>query len=300
MIFSYKSIILFFSITFMLTACEEDFILQRSAFVPKVVVNSVFAEGKPWKVALSFSRDLLDTQSRITTIENADVYVIRKANGLEIPLRHEGKGIYTSYTFMPEADRNYELVVNVPGYPEIRAKSTSPSRSEILNVFSEVVELKGEIKTVVNFEIRDNNRNFYIWNLVSSTTQSPLDTIFTGDPSKLVGSVKKHANLQSVMNNSVILGNEAEAKGGYFSTTANNDANQESGSGPDQESEVKKKYLRVLTVSEDLYSYYKSVEKFIHSEPANSSITPFNRVYSNINNGLGIFAGYTEKYIEIK
>lgn len=284
----------------LMSACEEDFLLERSPFVPKVVVNSVFAEGKPWKVSLSYSRDILDAASEIKPIVNADVYVVRKANGLEIPLRHEGNGIYAAYTYMPEADRHYELIVNVPGYPTIKAGSSSPSRSEIVNVISEVVELDGERKTVVNFEIRDNNRNIYIWNLVSSTSQNPLDTIVNGDPSKLVGSIKKHANLQTLMNNSVILGNEAEAKGGYFSTTTNNYENTVESNDPGNSGGDKKKYLRVLTVSEDLYSYYKSVEKFIYAEPVNSSFSPAIPVYSNIKNGLGIFAGYTEKYIEIK
>jgi hypothetical protein len=281
--------------------CEEDFVLQRGDFKPKVVVNAAFTEGKPWKVSLSFSRDILDNQSRIKPITNAEVYVIRKVNGLQIPLRHEGDGLYTSYVYMPELDRTYELVVNVPGYPTVRARSSSPTRSEVVNVFKEEVNLPEGVKTVVNFEIRDNTRNFYVWNLVTSTSSNPLDTIYTGDAGKLVGSIKKHASLQTVLNSSVLLSNEAEAQGGYFSTTTVDDTQSSNTENQGGSSSVdNKKYLRVMTLSPDLYSYYKSVERFLRNEPVQSSAAPVHQVFSNVQNGLGIFAGYTEKYIEIK
>lgn len=282
-------------------SCEEDFVLKREAFVPKVVVNSIFTEGKPWKVALTFSRDILDNSPNIIPVENADVYIIRKVNGLQIPLKHEGAGIYTSVTWMPEPDRNYELIVNVPGYTTITSKSTSPSRSEIVNVLSEVVELQGEKQTKVNFEIKDNNSNFYIWNVISSNQGKLPDSSFTGDAGKLVGSIKKYPSIQSVLNNNVLSGNDTESKGGSFSTTTSDNNGDDSLENPPPGSEpINKKYLRVVTASGDLYNYYKSVEQFVLSENYNTSIAYTTKVYSNIQNGLGIFAGYTEKYIEIK
>ena len=282
--------IAFLSIT-ILTSCEEDFILKREAFVPKIVVNSIFAEGKPWHVALSFSRDILDKESEITPVENADVYVVRKTNGLEIPLKHEGNGIYTSYIYLPEADRNYELIVDVPGYETIKAKSNSPSRSEIVNVLSEVVEWEGAKKTKVNFEIKDQNKNFYIWNLIVTSPSKPIDSSFTGNSHQLVSSIKKYNAFQSVLNNTVLLSNDVESQGGYFSTTSNVVVEDDSGNGNSEEDiEFKKKYLRVLTVSEDMYAYYKSVDRFFNPDNQNSSLTFIGNIHSNISNGLGIFA----------
>ena len=55
--------------------------------------------------------------------------------------------------------------------------------------------------------------------------------------------------------------------------------------------------LRVMSISKELYNYYYSVEQFLeHSDP--NSLQDPAEVYTNINNGLGIFAGYSESFIQ--
>ena len=61
-----------------------------------------------------------------------------------------------------------------------------------------------------------------------------------------------------------------------------------------------RKYLRIMTASQDLYNYFVTIEKFVAADNHNSSFSYSPAIYSNIQNGLGIFAGYTEEYKEIK
>jgi hypothetical protein len=42
------------------------------------------------------------------------------------------------------------------------------------------------------------------------------------------------------------------------------------------------------------------VEKFTAADNHNSSFSQSPEIYSNIKNGLGIFAGYTEEFKEVK
>jgi len=277
-------------------SCEEDFVLIRGPFKPSVVVNSVFTVKQPWVVSLTYSRDLLDHKTRITPITDANVEVIDKTGLINI-LKHVGDGVYKSELYLPEADKTYELKVNVLGYQQITASSIAPKNAQV-EIISDVVER-------VDFEIKDVGNNYYIWNLISTNSSNPIDTTYATDPKNLVASIKKYNNIAGYLNELTNPSpNDAESQGpksSLYLPDKNEDPDPDPGSGqvPDSTLQVKR-YLRFLTVSKDLYSYYKTVEKFIASDNHNSSFSQNPEIHSNIKNGLGIFAGYTESYKEIK
>lgn len=283
-----------------LTACEEDFLLIRPDFKPSVVVNSIFKAGKPWSVGLSYSKDILTPGSEILAITNAEVSVIEKNNGREIILKHTGNGYYQSEIYPPLADKTYELIVNVPGYQVVKAISNAPKKANVVSIITDIVD---QNTTKVNFEIRDNINNYYIWNFISTNPKNPIDSNFTGNPKELVSSIIKYKNISGYLNNlSSLNENDAAAQGGTFSsniseTIGNGDGETETN--PD-ENGITKRYLRLLTTSKDLYNYYKTVEKFTAADNHNSSFSQSPEIYSNIKNGLGIFAGYTEEFKEVK
>lgn len=285
-----------------MVSCEEDFLLHRDPFKPSVTVNSIFTVGQPWIVNLSFSRDILENQSQIKTILNAEVIVVDKNNGRQILLNHTGNGIYTSKIYPAEPDKNYELQVMVPGFEKVTATSMSPQNAQVVKIISEDYDPK---TTKVNFEIQNSANSYYIWNLVFTNKNNPIDTTYTGNPKNLVGSIKNYNNLSGYLSTISNPGsNDGSGTGGQFSTYNNSTLDSEGDdggeSGASGSDPVKKKYLRLVTASKELYNYYKTIEKFIEVENHNSSFSQTPGVYSNIQNGLGIFAGYTEKYIEIK
>ena len=57
--------------------------------------------------------------------------------------------------------------------------------------------------------------------------------------------------------------------------------------------------LRVMTVSEELYKYYKSIEDYLEFQGYQSSISESRIVYDNIEGGVGIFAGYNSDFYNI-
>lgn len=276
-------------------SCEEDFVLIRGTFKPSVVVNSVFTVNQPWVVKLTYSRDLLDHKTKITPITDAEVEVIEKSTGRIIPLEQDIDGVYKSDIYRPQADKTYELRVNVEGYPQITSSSMAPKNAQV-EIISDVVER-------VDFEIRDAGQNYYIWNLIFSNPSNPIDTTYITDPKNLVSSINKYNNIAGYLSDLTNPNpNDAESQGtksSLFLPNPNNGSNTGSGQVPDSTIQIKR-YLRFLTVSKDLYSYYKTVEKFNASDNHNSSFSQNPEIHSNIKNGLGIFAGYTESYKEIK
>jgi hypothetical protein len=181
-----------------LTACEEDFLLIRPDFKPSVVVNSIFKAGKPWSVSLTYSKDILTSGSEISAITNAEVSVIEKNNGREIILKHTGNGFYQSEIYPPLADKTYELIVNVPGYQVVKAISNAPKKANVVSIITDIVD---QNTTKVNFEIRDNINNYYIWNFISTNPKNPIDSNFTGNPKELVSSIIKYKNISGYLNN---------------------------------------------------------------------------------------------------
>lgn len=295
----YITLVFLLAMTVFLSSCEEDYVLTRSAFKPSVVVNSIFTIGKPWVVNLTFSRDQLVNESKITEISNANAYIIEKSNGREIPLTYIGNGNYESKIFPPEGDKTYELVVEVPGYAAVKASSKATRNTTLYNINSSTTYFDGQGATRIDFEIRDNYQNFYIWNLVTENANIRIDTNYSGNPKNLLNSILRFNDVSKLIGSiSTPNNNDAVSSGEEFSTikaestfrnTTINDVNQKT-----------KKYLRFLTVSQDLYHYYKSVEEFNTAENHNSSISHTPKVHSNITNGLGLFAGFSERFIEIK
>ena len=68
----------------------------------------------------------------------------------------------------------------------------------------------------------------------------------------------------------------------------------------DEGGKVEYKYeLRVMSISAELYQYYSSVEEYLNSHENNnhSNQVPYD-IYTNVTNGLGIFAGFSESVIQ--
>lgn len=283
----------------LISSCEEDFILDRSNYKPKIVVNSIFKPGEDWVVNLSSSRDFLVKDSEIRNIENATVTVIEKSNGRELRLNHVGNGKYVSKIFPPVADKTYELIVEADGFETVNASSKAPNKANVINVISDVVDQK---TTKVNFEVKGNTNNYLIWNFINSNPKNPIDSTFTGNPKSLVTGIIKYNNISTYLGGLTESTNNAITQEGSFSAEVRNEDNTEEGSTPNNPNPNgnSKRYLRILTASVDLYNYYQTVEKFIAADNHNSSFSHSPQIYSNIKNGLGIFAGYTEEFKEIK
>ncbi len=56
--------------------------------------------------------------------------------------------------------------------------------------------------------------------------------------------------------------------------------------------------LRVMTISKELYNYYSSLEEhYQNGQSSHSNEAPF-KLYTNVTNGVGIFAGFSESVIQ--
>ncbi len=287
----FYQIIFVFSL-FALMSCEEDFLFDTGHFVPKVTVNCIFKPDSPWEVQLSYSKSAFEGDGDINMIQNAEVYIYELRNGREIYLKHQGDGLYTSDIYPPKQNSDYELVIHLEGYEKITAKSGIPRKANVVYVTQNIVE------RTVEFQIQNEESNFYLWNFMNGTTLGQLNN-GRQSPSEFVKGIVTYNNASDFIANITSGNNEAVGTGGIFSAGINNAEGDENLLGANQDSTITKKFLRMLTASEDFFKFYKDYERYFANSGFHSSVSNPPGQFSNVNNGIGIFAGYTEEFKEI-
>ena len=112
-----------FFVVFICWACEVDYSFGEKDFKPRVVVNALISPQEPFAVRLHWSRSY-SAQSGFTPVGEAEIRLYEdNTEVVRCPADPEGT---TQTTFRAAAGRSYRLVVSVPGYGELSARTTIP------------------------------------------------------------------------------------------------------------------------------------------------------------------------------
>jgi hypothetical protein len=282
---------LYILILFTLTSCEEDFLFDTGQFTPKVTVNCIFKPDSPWEVQLSYSKNAFEGETGIEPVTDAEVYIYEKRNGREIYLAHQGDGLYTSDIYKPVQNNTYELVIHIDGHEPVTAVSHIPRKARVVYVTQNIIE------RTIEFEIQNEESNYYLWNFMNSESVGNLQGSGIKSPSNFVKGIITYNNASDFIENISNNQNEAVGTGGVFSAGLSNETTQEENP---QDTVITRKYLRILTASQDFYNFYKGYERYFANSGFHSSVSNPPVQFSNINNGIGIFAGFTEEFKEIE
>lgn len=293
------SIVLF---CFALVSCEEEILIDYVDVKKYVVVNSTFSPQKEFVVNLSYSKNILDGDTDNHWVENAEIKVYRGDGAYLFTPEYVGEGNYIEHTF-PIANQVYRLEVKVNGYPLITASSRIPTQAIVENVtttdFGE--EDEGAIK--VDFEIQDSEDidNYYIWEIIQGDL-NPENT-----RTNLLGIIDG-GHIESLQNNgrwSKLFIQELDFNAGIsFLSYHDQEINSTDPNDPldpnDGTSETEPYFLKVISASSDYYKNLLSIVELENGGQENgSSVVLSTQYHSNINGGLGIFAGYNEHLIEL-
>jgi hypothetical protein len=281
-----------------LTSCEEDYVIAKGEFVPQVVVNCAFTENAAFKVHLTFSRNILSNDKEIQYVENAVVTIKELATGRTEEMKNHGNGLYTYPFFTAKPEHTYLLNVIVPGYKPITALSKVPLKVTNINVVTENIVLDEKDALRIRFDIKDQHSGYFIWNWIPSDNKNPIDSNVFTNPGKFFNDVNKVRNINlkgADETNIVYKENGNEFKKSFVFTEG-----EETGDGSGTTGNNEKYFLRIISLSKEMYDFYVSMEKYANQNNQISSLSYLPAVYSNIQNGLGLFAGYSQRYIEVK
>ncbi len=286
-------------------SCETDVEIPIDYTEPKMVVNSVFGTDDTAKVWVTASKYILD-QKPIESIDDAQVEV-RNSQGDVWILEHDNDGWYLNPLWQIMPGETYELTVEHPSYVPVSAWNQVPE-APLFNAIGfgnwiTVME-DGWDYRYREVEVRFNDPQGSDFYLLKFTMLSPRidwdyqnntdgDTVWEEYPVEL-RTMNSEGGLDAYDFRSSFLINDVLFDGGECVFSALMDEYYFQGNDGDQ-------HLRVYLhrISEAYYYYASSLENyqetgdfFFFSQPV--------QVYTNIENGLGIFAGYSAVNDSIK
>jgi len=270
--------------------------------------------GEIMTVELSSSRNIFDSNSKIVAIQHAVVEVTDNKSNQTHRLYTSSNGIYQSDDFRPEYGGSYTINIDAEGYESVQATSEIPYPAFIKEPTAEEGQFNEEglreLFVDLEFYSESDEQQYYVWEIIDEDDKSGLDFSYNDILENPVLLYSEDNNTESILADEsfqtrVFLTNDGMKDKPIqtsFVTMIEPALAFQFGDEVDPDSEDNGVVLtvRVMTVSKDLYEYFKSVEIYRLRGTVNSSITQPVNIHSNIEGGLGIFAGLTVKDLPIK
>lgn len=293
---------------------ELDF---ESGYEPKIVVNAEFSPDDEWAVHLSRSIAYVDSIDWSKQVLNNAKVEIQDSDGFVESLVHTGEGIYESPRGTnPRAETEYTITASAPGFPTIQASSMAPA---VEAEFVDIREITSPDTTKRAFRVRiriidQPGRDFYSLNVdhLQPTCREEEGSIKidpVGSKGTLLRFLKFDSDLREMREtipqvndpSSPTSSNESLISGvGYFS-----DRSLEEGSNvievamsvPRYDALAPHLMITVATWSKELWSYTESTY-LDYTFGLNIFEEAPKVIYSNVSDGLGVFAGINYQYLQ--
>jgi Domain of unknown function (DUF4249) len=289
---------------------EIDLKIKNKDAIP--VLNYIITNSIPEQTYINITKSnfILNSDRQFEGFDNAQIdffssgqktgLVTNIVSGVELT-----KGNYFLFKdsnlnrFDFEAKKNYQMKVNIPGYQELSAETYLPSETKftLANLMSDSNSF--EFKIDINDD--DPEFNYYLFAVTTEYT-NPFDTsqknFFRNFiiPTE-IKRVRSSGNAGSILDllssgsKTDFIITESELVNFNHQITFSNINEYPENIIGIPSTKVKFHNLEIYKLSGDLYKYIKSVNKQqqVGENPFSEPVF----IYSNVKNGLGIFAGYS-------
>ena len=280
-----------------LSNCTKEIEFDAQDIAPRIVVNSLFTNDSIWAAHISRSVGVLETTS-YTTIDDANVNIFDANANLVTTLTHQGNGLYTSPTGLtPQANQSYTIEASASGYESVNASNSIPSAVPIYQLDT-VTSTNSDGETIleatITFQDPPNISNYYMLEVYVTGTwinEGEQDTIEIREPLQIscddinVETVNRF-NFGGFENTYLYLMVKDQNFDGENYSLTFSVINYAELKDMDLFGEI-----RLVNTSEEYFNYLKSFN--MYQRTINNPFATPVQVYSNVNNGMGIFAGGT-------
>ncbi len=298
-----------FAVVFTLTACNNELEFAIDTDPPQLVVNGVFTNDSLFQIEVSNSASP-GQGSQIQFLEDCEVRLwqndkeikdIRSIFETEVVMMNGEpqdmvRHYYGTETTLAEVGLEYEIEVSHRDYTKVSATGLIPYPADLqwlnLNGNTEIIDVDGKAYRKLTFQLQNNSpqRGYFAIQALYSKANGQQEKIefFASDP------IFSENQIFDEGDRTVEQGKIYDTKEGiFFSSEAFN------GQQHKFDIFVESHYLdpnddfelRILTFSRELYSYSTSL-RLQQSVSGNPFAEPV-QVHSNIQNGYGIFNGYS-------
>ena len=297
-----RNIVILFGGILGLWTCEKPIDLSIPESGERLVVVSSFSNQEEIKLQISKGVSVLDVSGSFENFFRGDARLFENTSFLE-RLAPGFDSVLKINTFnsqaTPKINQPYTITVNIPGFDEVTATSRIPEPIPLSSVIVNDLTIestyngareKVNLSVFVVFEDPPNQLDYYHLKLLQEVWQ--FDVV-DGDTT-VVGKSRFEIPFNSSTNNNNVVASfdggilfddqlfDGEAEVYILETNIEYALNQNF-LGP--------LFVEFRTLSKDYFLYYTSVSRQLENpdDPLSQPVI----LYNNIENGLGIFAGYS-------
>jgi len=280
-----------------LSSCEKEVNIPIEYTKPKLVINALFNTDSLWSIEVSESQYIYDTIT-LPLIDNAEVSITDSDNNT-ITLTNQGEGIYTSASEKPVIGKEYTLNVTHGVHENVKAKSKLPDQLIINSInWDNPVYVDGDLYRKINVSFKDTPEDDYY--LI--TLSGDFYAIEKDEFGNMDTTLENYAVYFSTQNAAVdnpddyMYQSSISFTDGLFNGTDYtidlliSDYYFGSEDGKDQMDALQKIFISFSRISQEYYWYETSYQAYLNSQ---WSFAQPVQVYTNIENGLGVFAGFS-------
>ncbi|OFX45366.1 MAG: hypothetical protein A2046_06545 [Bacteroidetes bacterium GWA2_30_7] len=291
-------LILFILFTFTFYSCRKVIDVELPSKEGKIVINSFFNNNESLIINISKSLHILDNkESKLLDDAIVNIY---ENNVFKEKLTNINNGNYIANTFIPSFDKLYKVNVSYPDLKDAYSENMIPMPIKIISIDTSTVYTTNnntgmnqnggnsypQYQLKIKFKDNESVKNFYSLNVfvknqnsyIKSSQNIQLNNYYP------IYFTSTDLIIESMQNNATAFFSDDFINGKEYVIIINIDKYNF----PNTNNEV----LVVLnSVSEDYFLYSKSYNLY-QSVKGNPFAEPV-QVYNNIENGYGIFAGYS-------
>jgi len=281
--------LLLLSLPFLLSNCEEEIPLDKlDPYTEKLVVNEYFSNGEPFSIEISGSKYAYKEGNPLV-LDSAKLSVVLTEDNVPLKLLYDQilDVFYTANNPLP--GKVYNLSVKSFGYPDISATGKLPqsiANKSSVCIFDGGKDMQGNVSDLLKLTFTDdgNSKDHYKINFFYYNESSGKFTAFDFELKDILTAVNTIKSID----------------GGFLFSDESFSGQQKvitavPPMGFVSSNKTYKYLIKIERLSEEYWKYRTTLEQYRGG--LNGGITSTNLfrgavvVYSNVTNGLGIFAG---------
>jgi hypothetical protein len=282
-----------------MAGCEMVVDIDLPPHESKLVVNCLLTPDSLVKVQVYKTLGPLDRKEAVA-VSNAKVVLLE--NGMVVDTlpfyKDADNSYYQSLRFKPQAQKTYTLLVKAPGFPDAQANCTIPGKVPIQKASirdSAGLDENGQYfsRLLITFQDPGNGQNFY------NISGQQLYSYYTSDPRGPNPQVEYYkypiyffSDLNDVedggengmlLKDNLFNGRQYELALNFYPPYGNNGSGQKD-----------TMLVAFKTVSPEYYEYYRKLQPHLNNQGGDIFSGEPVVMPSNIQNGYGLFAGYSQ------